>query len=84
MHFLQQILWSNNVILILSYGFESLRFSALVKHFLVSNADFIVDEMLVGTWLLGCLCFYYFYKLKNRLPETKVFKAVKDRIKDRV
>lgn len=51
MHFLQQILWSNNVILILSYGFESLRFSALVKHFLVSNADFIVDE--IACWDLA-------------------------------
>lgn len=51
MHFLQQILWSNKVILILSYGFQSLRFSALVKHFLVSNADFFVDE--IARWDLS-------------------------------
>lgn len=65
MHFLQQILWSKNVILILSYLFESSRFSALGKHFLVSNADFFVDELARWDLSSGLPMFFLFLEAQE-------------------
>ena len=66
MHFLQKILWSKNVILILSYAFESWRFSALGKHFLVSwMLIFFVHELARWDLSSGLPMFFLFLEAQE-------------------